>query len=37
MYKKIIGVKMYSRDLVRQKNEVVIATSVLNKCNPRDV
>lgn len=30
-YKKIIGPKMHSRDLLRQKNEVVIATSILNK------
>ena len=30
-YKKIIGPKMHSRDLRRQKNEAVIATSILNK------
>ena len=30
-YKKIIGPKMHSRDLLRQKNEAVIATSILNK------
>jgi hypothetical protein len=30
-YKKIIGPKMHSRDIRRQKNEAVIATSILNK------
>ena len=30
-YKKIIGPRMHSRDLLRQKNEAVIATSILNK------
>ena len=30
-YKKIIGTKMHSRDLLRQKNEAIIATSILNK------
>jgi len=30
-YKRIIGPKMHSRDLLRQKNEAVIATSILNK------
>jgi len=30
-YKKIIGNKMHSRELSRQKNEVVIAASILNK------
>jgi len=30
-YKKIIGPKMHSRNLLRQKNEAVIATSILNK------
>ena len=30
-YKKIIGAKMHSRNLVRQKNEAVIAASVINK------
>jgi hypothetical protein len=30
-YKKIIGAKMHSRDLLRQKNEAIIATSILNK------
>lgn len=30
-YKKIIGPRMDSRDLLRQKNEAVIATSILNK------
>ncbi len=28
-YKKIIGTKMHSRDLLRQKNEAIIATSIL--------
>ena len=30
-YKKIIGTKMHSRDLLRQKNKAIIATSILNK------
>jgi len=30
-YKRIIGPKMHSRDIRRQKNEAVIATSILNK------
>ncbi len=30
-YKKIIGNKMHSRELSRQKNEVIIAASILNK------
>lgn len=30
-YKKIIGPRTHSRDLLRQKNEAVIATSILNK------
>ena len=30
-YKKVIGAKMHSRNLARQKNEAVIAASVINK------
>ena len=30
-YKKIIGIKMHSRDLLRQKNEAIIAALILNK------
>lgn len=30
-YKPIIGNKLHSRELSRQKNEVIIATSLLNK------
>jgi hypothetical protein len=30
-YKRIIGNKMHSRDLVRQQNEAIIAASILNK------
>lgn len=30
-YKRIIGNKMHSRELARQQNEAIIATSILNK------
>ena len=30
-YKRIIGNRMHSKDIVRQKNEVIIGASILNK------